>query len=105
VNEWVGTGQKKDLVPVVPLNAPQERAVQEILGNKPVTVISGPPGCGKSQVVVSLLVNAWKEGKTVLFASTTKAAVDVVYDRLRDFECDYPLAVRAGAKDRNTIES
>jgi len=105
VNEWVGTGQKKDLVPVVPLNASQERAVQEILGNKPVTVISGPPGCGKSQVVVSLLVNAWKEGKTVLFASTTKAAVDVVYDRLRDFECDYPLAVRAGAKDRNTIES
>jgi very-short-patch-repair endonuclease len=105
VKEWVGTGQKKDLVPVVPLNVSQERAVQEILENKPVAVISGPPGCGKSQVVVSLLVNAWKEGKTVLFASTTKAAVDVVYDRLRDFECDYPLAVRAGAKDRNTIES
>ena len=105
VSEWVATSQKRDLVPAVPLNASQERAVQEILGNKPVTVISGPPGCGKSQVVVSLLVNAWKEGKTVLFASTTKAAVDVVYERLRDFECDYPLAVRAGAKDRNTIES
>jgi very-short-patch-repair endonuclease len=105
VSEWVGAGQKKDLVPVVPLNASQERAVENILENKPVTVISGPPGCGKSQVVVSLLVNAWKEGKTVLFASTTKAAVDVVYDRLRDFECDYPLAVRAGAKDRNTIEA
>lgn len=105
VSEWVGPSQKKDLVPVVPLNASQEKAVQGILENKPVTVVSGPPGCGKSQVVVSLLVNAWKDGKTVLFASTTKAAVDVVYDRLRDFECDYPLAVRAGSKDRNTIES
>jgi len=103
--QWVQTTQQADLVPVVPLNASQERAVKHILDTKPVTVISGPPGCGKSQVVVSLLVNAWKDGKTVLFASTTKAAVDVVYDRLKEFDCDYPIAVRAGAKDRNTIES
>jgi len=54
---------------------------------------------------VSLLLNAWAEGKSVLFASNTKPAVDVVYDRLKEYECEYPIAVRAGAKDRNTIES
>lgn len=89
--------------PIIPLNRSQEAAVQGIIDKKPVTVISGPPGCGKSQVVVSLLLNAWAQGKSVLFASTTKAAVDVVFDRLKDFECEYPIAIRAGGKERNTI--
>ena len=89
--------------PIIPLNASQEAAVKGILDKKPITVISGPPGCGKSQVVVSLLLNAWAQGKSVLFASTTKAAVDVVFDRLKEFECEYPIAIRAGGKGRSTI--
>ena len=93
------------LYPILPLNQYQEIAVSGILDSNPITVISGPPGCGKSQVVVSLLLNAWAEGKSVLFASNTKWAVDVVYDRLKEYECEYPIAVRAGAKERNTIDS
>jgi len=89
--------------PIIPLNASQEAAVKGILDKKPITVISGPPGCGKSQVVVSLLLNAWAQGKSVLFASTTKAAVDVVFDRLKEFECEYPIAIRAGGIGRRTI--
>jgi len=89
--------------PIISLNASQASAVRGILDRKPITVISGPPGCGKSQVVVSLLLNAWAQGKSVLFASTTKAAVDVVFDRLKEFECEYPIAIRAGGKERNTI--
>lgn len=91
--------------PLIPLNPSQECAVTGVLDENPITVISGPPGCGKSQVVVSLLLNAWAEGKSVLFASNTQAAVDVVYDRLKEFECEYPVAVRAGKKDRNTIDA
>jgi len=89
--------------PIIPLNTSQEAAVRGILDKKPITVVSGPPGCGKSQVVVSLLLNAWAQGKSVLFASTTKAAVDVVFDRLKEFECEYPIAIRAGGKGRRTI--
>ena len=92
------------LYPLTSMNSSQNKAVQGILDAKPLTVISGPPGCGKSQVVVSLLLNAWSNGKSVLFASNTKAAVDVVYDRLLEYESDYPIAVRAGSKDRNTFE-
>lgn len=92
------------LYPLATTNTSQNAAVQGILDEKSLTVISGPPGCGKSQVVVSLLLNAWSNGKSVLFASNTKAAVDVVYDRLREYESDYPIAVRAGARDRNTFE-
>ena len=93
------------IYPLIPLNPSQEMAVKGILDEKPITVISGPPGCGKSQVVVSLLLNAWAQGKSVLFASNTKAAVDVVYDRLKEYECDYPIAIRAGSKERSTIKT
>jgi superfamily I DNA and/or RNA helicase/very-short-patch-repair endonuclease len=96
---------EKNIYPLIPLNSSQETAVSGILDQKPVTVISGPPGCGKSQVVVSLLLNAWAEGKSVLFVSNTQAAVDVVYDRLKEYECEYPIAVRAGKKERNTIDA
>lgn len=89
--------------PIIPLNTSQGFAVGGMLDKKPITVISGPPGCGKSQVVVSLLLNAWARGKSVLFTSNTKAAVDVVFERLKSFECEYPIAIRAGAKDKNNI--
>lgn len=90
--------------PIIPLNPSQEAAVRGVLDKKPITVISGPPGCGKSQVVVSLILNAWAQGKSVLFSSNTKAAVNVVFGRLKDFECEYPIAIRAGAKEQNTIK-
>ena len=46
-------------------------------------VIKGPPGTGKSQTIVNLIANALNKGKKVLFVSEKKAALDVVYDRLK----------------------
>lgn len=92
------------VLPIVPLNDEQERAVGDILGDKPVSVVSGPPGCGKSQVVVSAILNAWANGKRVLFASTTNKAVEVVKERLKTFEQEVPIAVRAGSKRFNNVE-
>ncbi|MCS3612544.1 very-short-patch-repair endonuclease/ElaB/YqjD/DUF883 family membrane-anchored ribosome-binding protein [Salinibacter ruber] len=92
------------VLPIVPLNDQQESAVKEILGSKPISVVSGPPGCGKSQVVVSTILNAWAEGKKVLFASTTNKAVEVVKERLEEFEEEVPIAVRAGSRRFNNVE-
>jgi very-short-patch-repair endonuclease len=89
--------------PLIPLNLRQERAVASMLGNDAVTVVSGPPGCGKSQVVLSLLLNAWAEGKSVLFASNNNKAVDVVLDRLLKFESEFPIAIRAGNMKVNKV--
>ncbi len=90
-------------LPVVPLNDEQREAVKEVLGKCSLSVISGPPGCGKSQVVVSILMNAWAQGKSVLFASNNNKAVDVVRERLMRFESEFPIAVRAGNKLKRNI--
>lgn len=98
------TKKEIDILPIVRLNPSQQRAVCQILEHQPLTVISGPPGTGKSQVVVSLLLNAWASGQTVLFASNNNKAVDVVRDRLERFESEFPIAVRAGAKQKQNIQ-
>ena len=92
------------LLPLVKLNKDQEKAVNALLSENPLSVITGPPGTGKSQVVVSTLLNAWSQGKTVLFSSTNNAAVDVIKDRLDEFNAGFPLYVRGGAKTRNNID-
>lgn len=93
----------EDVLPVVPLNPLQLEAVKAVLGNRPLTVVSGPPGCGKSQVVVSVLLNAWARGISVLFASNNNKAVDVVRQRLEKFEAEFPIAIRAGNREKNNV--
>jgi len=93
-----------ETIPVIPLDEAQKRAVDAILKGDPLTVISGPPGCGKSQVVVSLILNAWAHGLKVLFASNNNKAVDVVRERLERFEQENPIAVRAGNRKKAQIE-
>ena len=99
-----GMDEQIDILPIIPLNDSQHEAVADALKSKPVTVISGPPGCGKSQVVIALLLNAWAKGTSVLFASTSNNAVDVVRERFERFESDFPVAVRAGSHKASNIE-
>ncbi|MGA8581779.1 MAG: AAA domain-containing protein, partial [Bryobacteraceae bacterium] len=70
------------LVQVLPLNTAQEAAARAAL-ESPLTVVTGPPGTGKSQIVVDLLASCALAGRPVLFASKNNRAVDVVRERLR----------------------
>ena len=90
-------------IQVLPLNPQQQKAVATVLANNPLTVISGPPGCGKSQVVTSLLMNCWGQGISALFASNNHKAVDVVRERIKRFEGEYQVAVRTGSNEKNNI--
>lgn len=47
-------------------------------------VVQGPPGTGKSQSITNVIAAATNQGKTVLFIAEKMAALDVVYDRLRE---------------------
>ncbi len=47
-------------------------------------VLQGPPGTGKSQTITNIIAEQIAAGKKVLFVSEKKAALDVVFRRLRD---------------------
>jgi very-short-patch-repair endonuclease len=74
-------GVRTPLLQVMPLNRSQEEAARSAL-TETVTVVTGPPGTGKSQVVVDLLASCAAAGKSVLFASKNNKAVDVVRERM-----------------------
>lgn len=84
------------LLEAAPLNTEQRMAVREAL-TAPLTVITGPPGTGKSQVVSAILVNAAWRGMRVLFASKNNKAVDVVFDRVNGLTVR-PTMLRLGAR-------
>ena len=84
------------LLEPAPLNAEQRTAVRQAL-TEPLTVITGPPGTGKSQVVTSILVNAAWRGLRVLFASKNNKAVEVVMERINGLSAQ-PIMLRLGTK-------
>lgn len=46
-------------------------------------IIQGPPGTGKSQTITNLIADLVAQGKRILFVCEKRAAIDVVYHRLR----------------------
>lgn len=94
--EVVATVNTEPLLEVLPMNSEQRQAVSAAL-TRPVTIITGPPGTGKSQVVTNLLINAAWSGKRVLFASKNNKAVDVVETRVNALG-PRPVLLRVGAQ-------
>lgn len=75
------------------LNAEQIAAVRSACSN-PLTVVTGPPGTGKSQAIVSMAASVLLAGGTVLVASKNHQALDAVQDRLGTLAPDAPFIVR-----------
>ena len=64
------------------LDAHQERALGLIKkGNS--MIVQGPPGTGKSQLISNLICDYIARGKNILLVCQKKAALDVVYARLK----------------------
>ncbi|MEM6347760.1 MAG: AAA domain-containing protein [Bacteroidota bacterium] len=66
---------------VTSVDQSQEEALLQIKNGRSV-VIHGPPGTGKSQVIVNIIADAMAHGQKVLVVSQKRAALDVVYHRL-----------------------
>jgi superfamily I DNA and/or RNA helicase len=63
-------------------------------------VIQGPPGTGKSHTIVELIKQNLLKGKTVLFVSEKKSALDVVYTKLKAEKLGHLIAYFNGEKSQ-----
>ena len=80
------------------LNDSQERALAAA-SNAPLTVITGPPGTGKSQTVAAIVAGAWLRGETALVTSTNNTPIDgVITDKM--LPLDPGLILRTGNADK-----
>lgn len=102
LGHWLGENagsvrptSQEPIIEVLPLNTEQREAVRRSL-HKPLSVITGPPGTGKSQVVTSIVINCAWNRQSVLVASKNNQAVDVVEARVNAIG-PRPLLLRLGA--------
>jgi hypothetical protein len=76
------TGEPRENFMVLPADPSQAEAVARASGGESY-VIQGPPGTGKSQTITNLIADYVARGKGVLFVCEKRAALDVVFHRLK----------------------
>ncbi len=64
------------------LNPSQRSAVKSILDNRDITVVHGPPGTGKTTVLVAAIRLLSRRESTVLVAAPSNTAADLLTERL-----------------------
>ncbi|MDO9540817.1 MAG: hypothetical protein Q7J98_00655 [Kiritimatiellia bacterium] len=74
--------------------SPDQRKACHLAMHQPITVVTGPPGTGKSRVVANVMANALLEGKSVLFASRNHQAIDAVVPVLNKLVDNIPVVGR-----------
>lgn len=86
------------------LNGEQIDAVRHAC-TAPLTVVTGPPGTGKSQAIVSMAASVLLHGGNVLVASKNHQALDAVEDRLGGLAPDLPFLIRTLDPEREVDRS
>jgi very-short-patch-repair endonuclease/RecA/RadA recombinase len=89
------------LAEITMLNDEQRAAIRSAFENT-MTVVTGPPGTGKSQVVLNIIANAIANGQTVLFGSKNHKAVDVVLERIDAIQSQ-PVTLKFGQNARESL--
>ncbi|MBO6496707.1 MAG: DUF4011 domain-containing protein [Roseivirga sp.] len=86
-----------------PLDAYQENALKAVKKGNSI-VVQGPPGTGKSQLICNLAADFIARGKKVLVVSQKRAALDVVYNRLKQNDIhEFAALVHDFKSDRKEI--
>jgi very-short-patch-repair endonuclease len=87
---------------VITINNDQRFAAGSLL-NEPLTVVTGPPGTGKSQVVSAVIANSHLYGRSVLFASRNHKSIDAVYERCHDIK-NRPILTRCNSREDPSLK-
>lgn len=84
-------------------DASQENAIKAVKKGYSL-VVQGPPGTGKSQLICNLASDFIARGKRVLIVCQKRAALDVVYNRLKEKDiADFAALVHDFKNDRKLI--
>jgi len=99
-------GEIKAVPPVNigPLNFEQIRSVSNSTAD-PLSVVTGPPGTGKSQSIIAMVATAMLQGKSVVVASKNHQALDAVEERLSNIAPNVPFLVRTLDPTREVDQS
>lgn len=79
--------KEEDLYTPFSIDASQENAMKAVKKHNSM-VIQGPPGSGKSQLICNLISDFCSRGKKVLVVCQKRAALDVVYARMKEIKAD-----------------
>ena len=89
-------GATRPVTVAAALNSSQEQALRAA-AHLPVTVVVGPPGTGKSELLAAVVADCAVAGESVLVASTNNHAVDVAVERAA--RTNTALLVRTGSRE------
>jgi very-short-patch-repair endonuclease len=87
---------------VLPLNSEQRESVSALLSHS-ISVVTGPPGTGKSQVIVGAIANGRFQDKSIIFASRNHKAIDAVVGRAKDGN-GKPSIIRTNSKEDSSLK-
>ncbi len=96
--DWGGQPSARaypDEVQPLPLT-PAQRSIVESARVAPLTVVTGPPGTGKSYTITAIVLDALLNGQTVLVASQMDKAVEVVAEKVASFAGSLAIARSGG---------
>lgn len=90
----------QDVLSPLPLNPAQTEVVRRAR-TEPVTVVSGPPGSGKSHAVVAAALDAVDRGGSVLLVTQSAHAADVLGDLLDRYPGPTPVLFGDAERRKN----
>ena len=91
-----------DDVQPLPLT-PAQAAIIESARSAPLTVVTGPPGTGKSYTIAAIMLDAMLNGQTVLLASQMDKAVEVVARNVENRAGPLSVARSGGRKTQREL--
>jgi hypothetical protein len=87
LNDYQTTIKEEQILTPFAIDESQEGIIRAVKAGKSV-VVQGPPGSGKSQLICNLMADFAARGKRVLLVCQKRAALDVVYQRLKSAGID-----------------
>ncbi|MEL7002244.1 MAG: AAA domain-containing protein [Bacteroidota bacterium] len=91
---------RSDITGYVPsILSPSQEDVIKAANRNVCSMVIGPPGTGKSYTIASLAIEQMSKGNTVLIASKTDEAVDVIHNKIENDLGIEEVAVRAGKSE------